>query len=283
VRHFSPLILRRRGVRVVKKLHGWSMVGAIITALAALTMAPTQGVAAGSTQGSPGSSWQYNPSPDALSNGVTILVHGYRQGSGCATPISDTLQPGGPEIEHQILAVQPTTCAMVIQQGTPSAKPTPHPSGFSTERTSNSISLPPGTGGADPSAEAWIHGWYVDPIGLDVNGVVDYVVWSYNGSCVTSAGAGANLGLDGGTGWYVQGNSWTDGASCSYVYSQSDTTFGNGGFCLGQATHTYYNPFWIHGNYNGSATVRGYLSDSGPCGRILFPDITDNFGSPPSP
>ncbi len=107
--------------------------------------------------------------------------------------------------------------------------------------------------------------------------------WGYNGSCVTSAAAGASLGWDSLTRWYVKSNSHPIGASCSYVYSENITTFENDFFCAGQHTYAYYNPIWIHGNYNGSYTVRGYLSNAGLCGHILFPDITYGYGSPPGP
>ena len=240
--------------------------------------------AAATTAGAQGGSWQYNPAPAVLSNAITNQVQGYRQGDGCAIPFADTLQPGSTPVEHQILAVQASTCAMLVQMGTPSSSIAPPPSpGFSSGSAGDSGSVPASSGGADPTA--WIHGWYVDPIGLEVNGLVDYVNWSYNGSCVTSSSAGANWAWDGGTGWYVKSNSWTTaGSGCSYVNSQSNMTFENDHFCLGFiSTYTYYNPFWIHGNYNGTATVRGVLSNSGLCGHILYPDITDGFGSPPGP
>jgi hypothetical protein len=174
---------------------------------------------------------------------------------------------------------------MVIEKGNPLA----------STATASSTELSPASGAAvngitstgavaasTSHTEAWIHGWYVDPIGLDLNGVVDYAVWNFNGSCVTSGSVGRNLGWDGGTGWYLESDPFSSSLNCTDVLSQSSgTEYQNNIFCAGQSTYTYYNPFWIKGLANGTATVRGVLSNAGLCGHILYPDITYGFGSPP--
>jgi len=129
-----------------------------------------------------------------------------------------------------------------------------------------------------------VKGQYNDALFLQLTAVEDYVVWTYNGSCVTSAGAGANLGWDADTGWYVTYNDHTLGASCSDVWSQSVTTFENDVFplCEGFSVFTYYDPEWVHGNANGTLSYRAVLWD-GPalCGDYIWPAITKGYGTPP--
>ncbi len=110
------------------------------------------------------------------------------------------------------------------------------------------------------------------------------MVWTYNGSCVTSAGAGANLGWDAYTGWYVTYNDHTLGAGCSDVWSQSVTTFESDVFplCEGFSVFTYYDPEWVHGNANGTLSYRAVLWDGHAlCADYIWPAITKGYGTPP--
>lgn len=231
-----------------------------------------------------GGPWTYSANLDVLGNPSTYQVQGTADASGaCHIPVTGSLSPGSAPVEQQVTAIQYGTCKAMVEEGTPQSPNSGASStGSSTSGTQASLGTSP-TGAAPAiSEEGWVHGWYTDPLGIDVTGSVDYVSWTGNGTCVTGGGAGHNLGWDGGTGWAVQSNSTSSGYDCSDIWSQNITTFVNHVFC-GVTDWTYFDPDWAHGHPAGNLTYYGNIYANGACHYLLSAHITGGFGSPPSP
>lgn len=243
----------------------------------------TSAVVSASAASLPG--WVTNPNPDVLTNATITTVQGQVQDGGCAWPVSGSLPVGAAPTETQVVAMQPATCEAVLEDGTVTSQAPTSPSTLSESDPVAAVGAAGGTPLASQSKEAWVKGQYNDALTLQLTAVEDYFVWTDNGSCVTSAGAGAAIGWDSYTGWYVNYNHHTYGAQCSHVWSQNVTTFENDVFplCEGFSVFTYYDPVWIHGNANGTLAYRAVLWD-GPflCGDYIWPAITKGYGSPPS-
>ncbi len=214
------------------------------------------------------------PNPDVLTNSAASIAQNQAEDGGRAWTVSGSLPAGAAPTETQLLAVQSATCTAVLEDGTvvPGAS---EPKSASLLSASSPVAMNRSGSGAptaDPPHEAWVKGQYNDALTLQLTAVEDYVVWTYNGTCVTSAGAGANLVWDAYTGWYVTHTHHTYGAGCSDVWSQSVTTFENAlcTLCEGYSVFTYYDPEGVHGNANGTLSETAVLwGGPGFCGDYI--------------
>jgi len=216
--------------------------------------------------------------PDlSLRDVTTVLYQGARlPDGGCAFHGSVLLPAGHAPVTEVEVAYRASTCQSLRERGSTTAVDPPTLGGGSA---SDQVTVGTQTLRL-PSTFASIHGWFHDPPGIHVNDVTNSVAWSYDGSCALPPGTTATMSYQYNwftpTGWSLEGNSWSHGASCSSVYSSSTVHFQNRLFCAAISpilflfpTDTYYQPNSVTGYGNGSAFYSWSWSKSGPCSALL--------------
>ncbi len=219
--------------------------------------------------------WTLLGGQDLLTNAQFSYEHGTATSAGiCVFRISGTLTAGAAPMEQQLVAYQPATCYAQIEEGTPP--------GSTSASSSPETSAAPSVGGAHISETGWVHGWTTDPVGLDLNGFVNYASWTSNGSCITGASEGYTWGDFGVDGWGLILNQRTQGWRCGQVWStETAGAFQNALFCGGFATESVYEPLLLHGFPAGNLTYQGCIAEDGLCADLLTPHVTAGFGNHP--
>lgn len=220
-----------------------------------------------------------------LQNTSRVTVAGRRDRTGnCGIDQRVTLRPGQTAVEGREIAVNPTTCQMIFEVGTPSPNEITQSglqsrsgggqsnfgSGQSISGSADRGTLPALRAAATVHSAGYWQTWYRDPVYITVNSVLDETDWNWNGASVLPPVYG-NYSLSWFTpsGWQLISNNWTNIYNSSYSESYSYVLYHNPGFCLGNYTDANYEPNLVAGEANG--TLFGYTFSvlSGYCTYLL--------------
>lgn len=193
--------------------------------------------------------------PTPLLDSHTYVLRGTVEASGSCTYAYPPLKvPAGAERwEVRALGIDPANCAMLIEEGVPSAVDFP--------TADNTLAAPVGAAGhaeaqaASSVASGYTSAWYEDAAGIHVTQDTTYISWNYTGSCVSGGSSSGQWSWDslftlvshGGTNSY-SGCSWFMGDTWSTMKTISLP-------CPWTTVWTYYYHIRTYGWKDGSVTA----------------------------
>jgi len=234
---------------------------------------------------------------EPLAESHTYIFQGVDLGAeDCQFDIPEFGGEGYGAWEQRVIGIDVGDCRLLLEEGVLLTVPElPRGRGHKVKEATAEPIADPGVATAAADAQvsvvaasgrnrAWQYVRYYDPVGIQVNGVVTELYWSWNGSCVYSASASGSSGHSWLTGWerLTFNVSATQAASCIYAYGTTTASFRNQGFCGllgGAATYTYYNYVRIHGYYNGSAAPTQSTALHGGCTNLLGRSVSWGNGA----
>jgi hypothetical protein len=228
----------------------------------------------------------------ALENPTAYTMQGESAPDGsCVFSGELVLAPGSRAVEERETAINPSTCQMRLERGTPPADAiageadgatSPQGTAKDGEGQSSPESATGGSGGevsiaAAARRSAGFHRtWWEDPANFDVNSVRNSTDWHWNGSDVVGpVYGGYRYWWLTESGWELRGNDWNNFYTSYQTTSSSYAHFRNGYFCTaayGQyqpPTHTYYDRNAVHGRYNGDLVGTWRSWTDGGCESFL--------------
>jgi len=164
------------------------------------------------------------------------------------------------------LAIDPTTCQQLLEQGTPNSTSLGISKHLYTKSTTG-----------DPTAQWTVNTTWYDPINVEVNHVSDTVNWNYDGTSVISYSGYDDPWQYSNTGWYNAAHllqkyrsstSWPSGLPGAVVSTYDHME--NDVFCAFITSNVWYANNNIEGIADGSVTGWGtYWADGSVCSNWL--------------
>jgi hypothetical protein len=215
---------------------------------------------------------------------IRITIQGQHIIGGCQYEGEVVVRPGQPAVEQHEVLEDPTTCTLMMEQGTPVDGNGPH-----SDRTGHAtLSVSNEAMGAQPvstfsAAAATTHSagysktWVEDPPGIDVNYVENEIDWYWDDPYLTPGATEtctATYDWFWQSGWGLHENNFqcnfnTPDYPQTWIDSTSYVHYKNGVFCGFTDTHVYYDRNHAVGYGNGNLVGRWNVRKSGFCSGAL--------------
>jgi hypothetical protein len=216
-----------------------------------------------------------------LVNAERVTIQGQHVPGGCRYESKVVLRPGEAAIEQHELSEDPSTCTMVVEQGTPTdASAAEEGEEFASLSESEQLTVQSGGGASIMSttrSAGYFKTWLEDPVGIDVNSVENAIEWSWDNPYLTE---GSVANCDASYQWYTP-SGWglhENDLQCnvdsptypqSWVDSTSYVHYKNGIFCAFTDTDAYYDRNHAYGYGNGDLVGAVTATKTGTCSGLL--------------
>jgi hypothetical protein len=259
--------------------------------LLALTLAPAtahagkESVAGRELQAQPAAGQADLSADIRLEEATRRTVRGVPIDGGCQFSGQETAGNDPRPVLERSVALDTTTCAMVVERGYVPAEHVEkvsdgaHEAGAAPGVSSSTEYGTPASeqdAGTDEAGimltrrrEAWHRTWWRDPPGIVVNSVKTNVRWTYDWSCTSNGNYWTDYTWFSGSGWSKQASNTQIFNGCIAQTTSSYAHFRNGIFCFTIDTHAYYDRTVISGRIDGSYLMSWNTWVSGGCTSLL--------------
>lgn len=209
-----------------------------------------------------------------IENKSRLILQGTKTPAGCRYNINLHKNNTEGNIIKVIreLAVDPTTCQQLVEQGTLSK-----PESYQTDGRLQEIVFANKTAKAktgDPTAQATFTTTWYDPVGITVNYVADTVNWNYDGNTVSPNFWSDARWPNSATGWYEVAHALYPYSGSTMVQASTYDHMENDVFCAFQTTNVWYQNNNVYGFASGSSTGGVSTWDDGGCSSWLHYQAT---------
>ncbi len=211
-----------------------------------------------------------------IENKSRLILQGTKTPTGCRYNISLHKNNTEGNITKVIreLALDPTTCQQLVEQGTLSK-----PVSYKTDGDvfQNEIVFVNKTDKAtteDATAQATFKTTWYDPVGITVNYVYDTVNWDYDGNTVSPNFISDGRWPNSATGWYEAAHTLYPYYDSTMVQGSTYDHMENDIFCALQTTNVWYQNNNVNGYADGSSDGGVVSWDDGGCSTWLHYETT---------
>lgn len=205
-----------------------------------------------------------------IENESRLILQGTKTPAGCRYNINLHKNNTEGNITKVLreLAVDPTTCQQLVEQGTLSKPESYQTDGARLQETVFANKTAKAKTG-DPTAQATFTTTWYDPVGITVNYVADTVNWNYNGNTVSPNFWSDARWPNSATGWYEAAHQLYTYYSSTMVQASTYDHMEDDTFCALQTTNVWYQNNNVYGFASGSSTGGVSTWDDGGCSSWL--------------
>ncbi len=211
-----------------------------------------------------------------IENKSRLILQGTKTPTGCHYNISlhkNNTEGNITEVLRE-LAVNPTTCQQLVEQGTLSKPLSYKTDGTEFQNKIVFVNKTAKTTTVDSTAQATFKTTWYDPINIVVNYVSDTVNWNYDGTTVVPNFWSDARWPNSLTGWYEVAHTFYPYYDSTHVRASTYDHMENDLFCALQTTNVWYQLNNVTGYANGASDGVVVSWDDGGCSTLLHYEIT---------